>query len=536
MSSHLFSSAQSYAATGWLFMQKWLRTSFITLLFNGLVTWLAVRGFKLSPDETKWLIGGVVVSTVVAYFISAYRGISCESGNFLGGHHFVPKSKKVDMIATNFQGFEAFEKNVRAALRKSDAHVRILLLDPRCSSFAERMIQYGPTQSPRAFAEAFKSALYSLECIDRDLQEWTRSQETTGTLQWQLYSKAPTKGTILTEHEVRYWPYFSTMHQSSSPTLTMRAGHALAAMLREDFENLWNDKHTQPGRILRSCVRYTQEQAAYDIEHVVRQVEAGTHPVQQHPQQAPHTDWPWPQAWSYVRPSSSLPAPSRFAQVLAEALPTDASATLLDIGCGSGIIGIFSLLEHGVKSVTFNDVQSEALAEVAANLARHFATRAITPQQTALHHGAFTDIPLQTVKQHTHIAFNPPQFPVDLADPAEVERIQQSGPENIFRHGGRDGLEIVRQFLAWLSSLQADRPVTYLMLSSFLGQKAIEDAFTAASLPYLLKTTRTAPLRRSLHASASRFKDKPEELADRRLKQADGSWQKKLLVYEIPAA
>src|SRR5690348_7040540 len=52
--------------------------------------------------------------------------------------------------------------------------------------------------------------------------------------------------------------------------------------------------------------------------------------------------------------------PSMLSQVLAETFPVEPpTKRLLDIGCGTGIIGLYCLLEKKAGSVTFVDVMHE---------------------------------------------------------------------------------------------------------------------------------------------------------------------------------
>ena len=51
----------------------------------------------------------------------------------------------------------------------------------------------------------------------------------------------------------------------------------------------------------------------------------------------------WPEAFHYVNKSKAFDPPSLFAKALSKTIPIREDQTrLLDIGCGSGIIGIYS--------------------------------------------------------------------------------------------------------------------------------------------------------------------------------------------------
>ena len=52
----------------------------------------------------------------------------------------------------------------------------------------------------------------------------------------------------------------------------------------------------------------------------------------------------WEEAEVYVKDLAPLfPKPSVFSRALAEALPINSETRLLDVGCGSGIVGIFAI-------------------------------------------------------------------------------------------------------------------------------------------------------------------------------------------------
>lgn len=224
----------------------------IGIILTFLLKWFGKVTTFWDGHATYGILTGVLIAGGLAYAWVVYSRIQTEEGNFLGGHGFVAKSKKIDMIATTFEGFGSFEENVKQALEQNNAVVRVLLLHRDCPSFHERSLQYGDYQLPEVFNGQSLMAAMSLERLLQSLNQARAADKTVGTLEWKFYRKMPTKGAILTDVAVRYWPYFSTMHQAQGPTLTMKPWHPLAGLLKKDFDRLWNDPTTQDGSVFKS--------------------------------------------------------------------------------------------------------------------------------------------------------------------------------------------------------------------------------------------------------------------------------------------
>ena len=85
---------------------------------------------------------------------------------------------------------------------------------------------------------------------------------------------------------------------------------------------------------------------------------------------------------------------------------------LLDIGCGTGIIGLYCLVEKKADFVTFSDIMPEWVDLTRANVETQNCEGAITSSQVdVLDAMAFDQIPPEVIAQHDMVVFNLPQFP-----------------------------------------------------------------------------------------------------------------------------
>jgi methylase of polypeptide subunit release factors len=239
----------------------------------------------------------------------------------------------------------------------------------------------------------------------------------------------------------------------------------------------------------------------------------------------------WVEASDYISEVGSSDWPSVFAKAMAETIPIEAGKTrLLDIGCGSGIIGIYCLVVKRAGFVTFNDILEEMVSVTRKNVERQIKKGRIFEGQTAYLTADYREIPAAVVAAHDLIEFNPPQLPMDLVS-AEYRRDVEADPVQIsFRRGGADGLDDVRRFLEWYARLETPKPNVVILLSSFLGRSRIAKAIQAYGLTWKILNERTVPLRRSLAESAERLSRDRTEAADRSIEKDDsGGWIKKLL-------
>ena len=247
--------------------------------------------------------------------------------------------------------------------------------------------------------------------------------------------------------------------------------------------------------------------------------------------EAKFTDWRG--AGAYVSQISFFDRPSYFAENLCKALPAKRGGQrLLDIGCGSGIIGLFCLLEGKAQFVTFSDIQCHAIAESCANFARHVQRKKLRAGQAAfMEHCPFQKIPREVVAAHDLMVFNPPQIPERYVDSDLLQRAKADASLAYFRLGGSDGLKIVREFLRWYRSLGTRTPAT-VQLSSFIGRSLIEKTMADYELRYEMTASELVNLRPMFWKAAEAFSD--QQRSDRALcRKKNGVWMKRLLTVSL---
>lgn len=244
--------------------------------------------------------------------------------------------------------------------------------------------------------------------------------------------------------------------------------------------------------------------------------------------------WEWPQARRYVGDAGGHP-PSYFAKVLAETIPIERGKTrLLDIGSGSGIIGIFCIIEKGAAFATFNDIQPEMMAAARVNVEWHMRSGEIAASQVAFLQASFREIAPDVIAGHDLLAFNPPQLPQSLASQDYLAEISRHNSEMLLRLGearsNPDGLAVVREFLAWYAKLKGAKPKAIITLSSFLGKSRIAQAIQASNLRSEIVARTRVPLRPALTAAATRIAANEAQRMDRSLEPSpDGNWTKEIL-------
>lgn len=234
--------------------------------------------------------------------------------------------------------------------------------------------------------------------------------------------------------------------------------------------------------------------------------------------------------------------PSPFAKAMAETIPIEAGKTkLLDIGCGSGIIGLYAILARGAHSVTFTDLFPKWLHIAQCNADIRVRAGAIQPSQVSFTKaGQFARLDPEIVYQHNLLAFNPPQLPTALVEEDTLIKLAADPIQSGFRIGGRDGLRIVRNFLKWYSGLTladsaSSKPDAVLLLSSFLGRRLIEKTIASYGLQVIDEKPVETPatLRKMFWKKADELSHSPVEIEDRSLARDGEVWKKKLLTYRL---
>ncbi len=227
--------------------------------------------------------------------------------------------------------------------------------------------------------------------------------------------------------------------------------------------------------------------------------------------------------------------PSRFAFALTQTLPIEPNVTrMLDIGCGSGIQGIYGLIEKHARYVSFMDKERVWLDVARCNVEIKIREGSIQPAQVRfLDPSDLSEISPKEVAQHDLLVFNPPQLPYSFLDEESRLKIDSDPVEQAFRRGGETGLEIVGKFLGWYAGLPLP-PDAVILLSSFLGQRNIESLIASFNLRLRREPIPTeATLRKFLWEAAEKISRSEADVADRRIRKVGTIWYKDLLTYQI---
>ncbi len=167
-----------------------------------------------------------------------------------------------------------------------------------------------------------------------------------------------------------------------------------------------------------------------------------------------------------VPPEVYEPAEDSF--LLARAAKRFAAGRVLDMGCGTGIIGMAALQNPAVSFVTFADKNLEALEAARNNLERNaemgFERHAATVEftQTDLFSNLHDD--LGRPEQFDTICFNPPYLPTDASEDEKLE-----GALNDAFDGGITGRDVIDRFIAAFPAYLSRDGVLLLLNSSRSG-------------------------------------------------------------------
>ena len=234
--------------------------------------------------------------------------------------------------------------------------------------------------------------------------------------------------------------------------------------------------------------------------------------------------------WHLYLTNCGPEAPSHFAEALSRTIPREAS--VLDLGCGSGIVGLYCLIEGKAQSVTFADLRREWIDITRENVTRKISEGLICESQVAvLEAASFTELPAEVLDRHDLVAFNPPQLPFKYLDERRRDEFDADAIRRDFRCGGPDGLEVVKEFLRWYVDPRQLKPVCILVLSSFLGRALIAETLASFGVTAQIAAETSVPLRAAFWAATERLSTSEQE--DRSLLRSSRGWRKQLLTYRI---
>lgn len=207
---------------------------------------------------------------------------------------------------------------------------------------------------------------------------------------------------------------------------------------------------------------------------------------------------------------------------------------LLDIGCGSGIIGLYCLLERKACSVTFIDILPLWIDITRANVSLKIEEGAITPSQVDVVDAMpFDRIPPEVIAQHDMVVFNLPQFPEDFVSSSELCKIGADRIRASYRLAGRDGLKLARDFSQWYARVRQPKPDAVFVLWSILGKRQIAEALKSDSFQWKIVQETPVPLKPEFSRVAAKFFEDAEERGNRMLaKDADG-WTNHVLTIRL---
>lgn len=205
-----------------------------------------------------------------------------------------------------------------------------------------------------------------------------------------------------------------------------------------------------------------------------------------------------------------------FSHLMCETLALDLPKRLLDIGCGSGIVGLYCLL-NDAEFVYFNDMQQQAVELTLDNLKRY------SFQKT---HYQLTQTPFQDLNlkqcEVDAIAFNPPQLPTDLVD---IKHYPENG-ERIFRDGGATGRYLIDLYINWLAENLPEGTKAYLGMSSILMIDELIEHAAKLGLLTVKKKANKVPLRDIFNTAI--LKMSALELNQREISELSGKYYKKI--------
>jgi release factor glutamine methyltransferase len=116
-------------------------------------------------------------------------------------------------------------------------------------------------------------------------------------------------------------------------------------------------------------------------------------------------------------------------------MPADRACRIIDLGCGSGIIGVTLLAERALASAVMTDISAEALAVAQANAGRH----GVGARATFIHGSWFTG-----ARGRFDLILSNPPYIAQAILPTLAPEVRNFDPETALV-GGADGLQAYRE-------------------------------------------------------------------------------------------
>lgn len=130
----------------------------------------------------------------------------------------------------------------------------------------------------------------------------------------------------------------------------------------------------------------------------------------------------------------------------------------VDLGAGSGILGLSLILNNLCRRIVFIDISSDAVETTLLNTLRNNVRDAIIVQTDSISiRDDIVDI----------VVANPPYLPV-----------QNPGDVDTSTEGGSEGYEVIEYFLEYSSLILKDNGFLYLVYSSFSKPEVVEELIT----------------------------------------------------------
>lgn len=174
--------------------------------------------------------------------------------------------------------------------------------------------------------------------------------------------------------------------------------------------------------------------------------------------------------------SSTIYEPEEDSYLMQEQVKKYAFGNVLDMGCGSGILGITAMKKNSVTKITFADINPDALSYVKRKLLEDKSedndistednnisniSKAKLDKCNFIHTNLYSKIGKE---KFDVIIFNPPYLPDDKYD-----------NEKLITTGGEKGYEIIESFLKDSKKHLNNEGIILLLFSSLTGKKKIDE-------------------------------------------------------------